>query len=214
MTGGTGWTVLVPLRDLGGGKTRLSPFLSPAERRALTAYAAAAVVSACKRADEVARVVLVTGSAEASSWAGAAGVLAWPEPKGTLGLAAAMQAAVAAHSNADSLIAMVMGDLPLADAGSIARCLRRADARPVTLVPSRSGAGTNMLALTGGAQIALSLGAPDSLAQHRRAAQAAGLRYQTVRAAPLALDVDDAGDLRLLAQVPVARRSLAFLARF
>lgn len=214
MTGGLGWTVLVPLRDLGGGKTRLSPNLSSAERRELTAYAAAAVVTACKEADSVARVVLVTGSSEASDWAAAAGVLAWSEPKGTLGLAAAMQAAVAAHTHAQSRIAVVMGDLPLANTKAISRCLRRADARPVTLVPSRSGAGTNMLAFTGGAQFALALGAPDSLAQHRRAARAAGLRFQTVALGPLALDVDDADDLRLLAQVPAARQSLAFLARF
>ena len=125
-----------------------------------------------------------------------------------------MQAAVAAHSNAKSRVAVVMGDLPLANTAAISRCLRRADARPVTLVPSRSGAGTNMLAFTGGAQIALALGAPDSLAQHRRAAQAAALRFQTVASGPLALDVDDADDLRLLAQVPAARRSLAFLGRF
>lgn len=214
MTGGSGWTVLVPLRDLGGGKTRLSPCLLSAERRELTAYAAAAVVTACKEADSVARVVLVTGSGEASDWAAAAGVLAWSEPKGTLGLAAAMQAAVAAHSHAQSRIAVVMGDLPLASPEAISRCLRRADARPVTLVPSRSGAGTNMLVFTGGAQLALALGAPDSLAQHRRAARAAGLRFQTVASGPLALDVDDVDDLRLLAQVPAARQSLAFLGRF
>lgn len=214
MTGGTGWTVLVPLRDLGGGKTRLSPWLSSAERRELTAHAAAAVVSACKQSDEVDRIVVVTGSAEASDWAADAGVIAWPEPPGRLGLAGAMEAAVAAHANAQSRIAVVMGDLPLANAAAISRCLRRADTRPVTLVPSRSGAGTNMLAFTGGAQLALALGAPDSLAQHRRAARAAGLRFQTVPSAPLALDVDDADDLRLLAGVAAARRSLAFLARF
>ncbi len=214
MTGGPGWTVLVPLRDLGGGKTRLSPCLSSAERRELTAYAAAAVVSACKQTQEVERIVVVTGSGKAANWAADAGVLAWSEPKGTLGLAAAMQAAVAAHSYAQSRIAVVMGDLPLASPEAISRCLRRADARPVTLVPSRSGAGTNMLALTGGAQLALALGAPDSLAQHRRAARAAGLRFQTVALGPLALDVDDADDLRLLAQVPAARQSLAFLGRF
>lgn len=214
MTGGSGWTVLVPLRDLGGGKTRLSHCLSPAERRELTRYAAAAVVSACQQTDEVVRIVVVTGSAEASEWAADAGVLAWPEPPGRVGLVGVMEAAVAAHANAQSRIAVVMGDLPLANTAAISRCLCRADARPVTLVPSRSGAGTNMLAFTGGAQIALALGAPDSLAQHRRAARAAGLRFQTVASAPLALDVDDADDLRLLAQVPAARRSLAFLGRF
>ena len=214
MTGGSGWTVLVPLRDLGGGKTRLSPWLSPEERRELTRYAAAAVVSACKQSDEVDRIVVVTGSAEASDWAADAGVIAWPEPPGRLGLAGAMEAAVSAHSHAQSRIAVVMGDLPLANSAAISRCLRRADTRPVTLVPSRSGAGTNMLAFTGGAQLALALGAPDSLAQHRRAARAAGLRFQTVSSARLALDVDDADDLRLLARVAAARRSLAFLARF
>lgn len=214
MTGGTGWTILVPLRDLGGGKTRLSHCLSPAERRELTAFAATAVVSACKKAPAVERIVLVTGSAEASQWAAAAGVLAWPEPGGTRGLAAAMESAVAAHTHPGSRIAMVMGDLPLATAAAISRCLRRAEARPVTLVPNRTGTGTNMLAFTGGAHIALALGAPDSLARHRRAAQAASLRFQTVASSPLALDVDDAEDLRLLARVAVVRASLGLLGRF
>jgi 2-phospho-L-lactate guanylyltransferase len=214
MTGGLGWTVLLPLRDLGGGKTRLSEGLSPDERKELTRYAVAAVVSACKQTQAVERIVVVTGSAEASQWAAAAGVSAWPEPAGRLGLIGVMEAAVAAHSNPGSRIAVLMGDLPLASAAAIARCLRHADARPVTLVPSRSGAGTNMLAFTAGAQMPLALGAPDSLARHRRAAAECGLRYQTVKAAPLALDVDDVDDLRLLARVPAARRSLAFLARF
>jgi len=214
MTGGLGWTVLVPLRDLGGGKTRLSEWLSPDERRELTRYAMAAVVAACKQTPAVERIVVVTGSAEASHWAVDAGVTSWPEPAGRLGLIGVMEAAVAAHSNTQSRIAVLMGDLPLASNAAIARCLRHADARPVTLVPSRSGDGTNMLAFTGGAQMPLALGAPNSLAQHRRAAQEAGLRFQTVASAPLALDVDDADDLRLLARVAAARRSLAFLARF
>ena len=214
MTGGLGWTVLVPLRDLGGGKTRLSEWLSPDERRELTRYAMAAVVAACKQTQEVERIVVVTGSAEASHWAADAGVTSWPEPAGRLGLIGVMEAALAAHSDPLRRIAVLMGDLPLASNAAIARCLRHADARPVTLVPSRSGAGTNMLAFTAGAQMPLALGAPNSLAQHRRAAQEAGLRFQTVASAPLALDVDDADDLRLLARVAAARRSLAFLGRF
>jgi len=214
MTGGSGWTVLVPLRDLGGGKTRLSEWLSPGERREITRYAMASVVAACKQTQAVERIVVVTGSVEASKWAADAGVVAWPEPAGRLGLVGVMEAALAANSNAQSRIALLMGDLPLASNAAISRCLRHADARPVTMVPSRSGAGTNMLAFTGGAQMPLALGAPDSLAQHRRAAREAGLRYQTVNSSPLALDVDEADDLRLLARVPAARRSLAFLGRF
>ena len=208
------WTVLVPLRDLGGGKTRLAGVLSAAERRALTCFAAGAVVSACRTAPSVARVVVVSGSDEASDWARSVGAEGWRQPAEVSGLSRAMEAALSAHSATGQGVALVMGDLPLASTAGVERCLLRAAASPVTLVPSRSGAGTNLLAFAQGGTIELSLGAADSLVRHRLAARRAGLRVQTVRAATLALDVDEAADLTLLARSPAARAALPFLARF
>lgn len=107
-----------------------------------------------------------------------------------------------------------MGDLPRATAPALQRCLERSSGSGLTLVPSRMGTGTNLLAFPQGALIALSLGAADSLSRHRLAARQAGLTVRTVRSAPLALDVDEAEDLALLARIPAAVAALPFLARF
>lgn len=214
MKTGSRWTVLIPLRDLGGGKTRLSASLSPDERRALTLFAVTAVVRACQQAHRVTRVVVVSGSDEASAWALGVGAEAWRQPASAKGLSNAMAAAMAAAVAPHESVALVMGDLPLATPVAIDRCLTGAERSQVTLVPSRSGAGTNLLALSPGARIELSLGATDSLARHRAAARGAKLRYQSVPAAALALDVDDATDLAMLAKRGAAREALPFLRRF
>lgn len=208
-----GWTALIPLRDLSGGKTRLAAKLGAAERRALTEFAAEAVVQSCLGAPSVARTVVVTASPAVAAWAKTQGAAVWEEPAGCSGLAPAMQAAAAAFASGPGGVVMLMGDLPLLRAGALERWLARAAATEAAFAPSAAGSGTNLLTLAPGCAMELSFGATDSLARHRRSARAAGLRYRTIACPGAALDVDEPADLERLSRSPAVRTALPFLGR-
>lgn len=205
------WTALVPLRDLSGGKTRLGSVLGPAERRAVTEYAAQAVVQSCLGAPSVARTVVVTGSSAVAAWATKQGAEFWEEPAGCSGLAPAMQSAAAAFASARGGVVMLMGDLPLLRVAGLEQWLARAMEMEAAFAPSAARTGTNLLALAPGCAMELSFGAPDSLARHRRSARAAGLRYRTIACSGAALDIDEPGDIARLARSPSVRAALPFL---
>lgn len=209
----SGWTALVALRDLSGGKTRLAATLGPSERRALTEFAATAVVRSCVGAQAVAETFVVTGSEAVARWAVGVGAGVWREPAGVAGLAPVMQAAAAHFASPARNLVLLMGDLPLLQPADLDRWLRRASETEVALAPSRSGEGTNLLALRAGCTMSLSFGRPHSLALHRSAARAARLRYRTLPCSAAALDVDEPADLALLATQPAACQALHFLNR-
>jgi 2-phospho-L-lactate guanylyltransferase len=86
----------------------------------------------------------------------------------------------------------VAADLPLASAAGLERVLAAAGA-PVAVVPSHDGGGTNVLAWRDPASFAPSFG-PDSAGRHLAVPGAV-----RVDEPGLALDVDTAEDLRLVA---------------
>ena len=87
---------------------------------------------------------------------------------------------------------VVAADLPLASAAGLERVLAAARA-PVAVVPSHDGGGTNVLAWRDPASFAPSFG-PGCAARHLAVPGAV-----RVDEPGLALDVDTAGDLRLVA---------------
>jgi 2-phospho-L-lactate/phosphoenolpyruvate guanylyltransferase len=100
-------------------------------------------------------------------------------------------AAAAAAANGSALL-VVAADLPLASAAGLERVLAAATA-PVAVVPSHDGGGTNVLAWRDPASFAPSFG-PASAARHLAVPGAV-----RVDEPGLALDVDTAADLRLVA---------------
>ena len=94
-----------------------------------------------------------------------------------------------------SALLVVAADLPLASAAGLERVLAAAGA-PVAVVPSHDGGGTNVLAWRDPASFAPSFG-PDSAARHLAVPGAV-----RVDEPGLALDVDTADDLRLVAGLP------------
>ena len=87
---------------------------------------------------------------------------------------------------------MVAADLPLASAAGLGTVLAAAGA-PVAVVPSHDGGGTNVLAWRDPGSFRPSFG-PDSAARHLAVPGAV-----RVEEPGLALDVDTADDLRLVA---------------
>lgn len=187
----------VPVKDFVNAKTRLRRALSPAERAAL----ARAMLRDVLRALQTARlnaVWVVTGDEEVAATAEAFGarVLREPSARGHTGAVALAQA----HLTRDSdIFVTVPGDVPCVTAGEIDELVANIGARrpAAVLVPSRSGLGTNGVALAPPAALPLRFGEP-SFETHLRAAQEAGLAPRVTHLPGLALDIDTPDDLRTL----------------
>lgn len=188
----------VPVKDLANVKQRLLPALGGTERAALARAMLRDVLAAAAGADlDVVWVVTHDAEVMALARAHGAAVLAEGENAGHTAAVARAQAR-AAELGARGFLT-VPGDVPCVTAAEI-RALAEAAAGPgpaVALVPSRSGLGTNGVALRPPRAMPLTFGEP-SFENHVLAARARGLAPRTLSLPGLALDVDDVDDLRAL----------------
>ncbi len=176
--------VVIPLRSLDEGKTRLDPALSTAERRALIVLMATQVVDAAHQLP----VWIVHQSPEVAAFAEdhGASAVAVPEP----GLDHAVREGIrhAAAAGCRHVI-IAHADLPSAK-----------DLRPaavegaITIVTDRHGTGTNVLSLPTDLPFDFSFG-EGSARRHLIAARQTGCRTFLVDAPDLAFDVDELEDL-------------------
>ena len=183
---------LVPLKALAQAKGRLAPLLAPLQRRLLAIAMFEDVVAALQAVPALDAPVVVSPDREVWRRADAMGCRVVEEPPGTHDLNGALATAAAALRGRDPLL-VVAADLPLASAAGLERVLEAAQA-PVAVVPSHGGDGTNVLAWRDPASFAPSFG-PDSAARHLTVPGAV-----RVDEPGLALDVDTADDLRLVAE--------------
>jgi 2-phospho-L-lactate/phosphoenolpyruvate guanylyltransferase len=181
---------LVPVKALAEAKGRLAPEVGPLQRRLLAIAMFEDVVAALQAVAGLERPVVVSPDREVWRRADAMGCRVVEEPPGAGDLNGAL-AAAAATTNGSGLL-VVAADLPLASAAGLERVLAAATA-PVAVVPSHDGGGTNVLAWRDPASFAPSFG-PASAARHLAVPGAV-----RVDEPGLALDVDTAGDLRLVA---------------
>jgi len=190
----------VPVKDLVNAKQRLVPALEPTERREL-ARALLSDVLAALRAARLDGVWVVTRDPEVVGLAAAFGA----EPLASLGpvensshtSAVAFAQAEAARRGARVFLT-VPGDVPCVTADEIrALAAAVADGAPA-FAPSRSGFGTNGVALTPPDTMPLKFGEP-SFQNHLAAARALGLEPRVTVLPGLALDVDAPEDVAALA---------------
>ena len=181
---------LVPVKALAEAKGRLAPEVGPLQRRLLAIAMFEDVVAALQAVAGLDRPVVVSPDREVWRRADAMGCRVVEEPPGIGDLNGAL-AAAAATANGSGLL-VVAADLPLASAAGLERVLAAATA-PVAVVPSHDGGGTNVLAWRDPASFAPSFG-PASAARHLAVPGAV-----RVDEPGLALDVDTADDLRLVA---------------
>lgn len=150
MNGGT--VVLVPIRSLTGGKTRLASALTPDARATLTRRMLARVVDAAIESGTVETVLVISPDPAALDLAAALDprVVAVPQDPDVSGLNGAIeQGRIWATTHRAGSYLVLFGDLPLLDADDVKNLVRR-DA-PVVIAPDRHGAGTNALLLRLGA---------------------------------------------------------------
>lgn len=206
--------VAVPVKDLANAKQRLVGVLEPAERTELAQAMLRDVLKALTAA-RLDGVWVVTRDAGVTAIARQLGgeVLSEAENHGHTAAVALAQAT--AERRGVHAFLTVPGDVPCVSPGEIEALAEVAAERApaAVLVPSRSGLGTNGVALTPPAAMPLTFGEP-SFENHLSAARRRGLRPRVLSLPGLSLDIDSADDLRALLGEGAATESGRLLARW
>lgn len=211
--------VAVPVKELVLAKHRLRAVLGPARRRVLMRTMLHDVLAQVTRLPD-ARVRVVTRDPGVRAVARAfPGVEVEPEGVRRGHTAAVRRAQRRAAREGARLFLTLPADVPCVTAAEVARVIRsaaRLSARgnpAAVFVPSRSGRGTNAAALVPPDALRLRFGEP-SLQRHLAQARGAGVRTRVLRLPGLALDVDEPGDLPVVASRGPATATARLLARW
>lgn len=196
--------LIVPVKPLAQGKSRLSPLLSAADRHRLARDLLVHTLAAAVDVDGLAGVLVISRDEEALTLARAAGVKVLAEdanlagtgddPEDPLNRALGQARDVVVSQGADAVL-ILPADLPLLSAEEIRRVARLAADRARGMVIAASGdGGTNALLIRPPDAIDFAYG-PGSFQAHIRNAQAADLPVEIVESAALSLDLDSPDDL-------------------
>jgi 2-phospho-L-lactate guanylyltransferase len=194
-----GLVAVVPVKDLRGTKSRLSPILDPCGRAGLTLYMMGRVVSRLREAG-VGRVYVVSPDRLVLRMAAESG--ATPLRQESRGLNPALEEGRrrAIREGASALL-VLPADLPLVEAEDLRAFLDAAGERgegPLALIsPDATRDGTNALLLRPPDAIPFAFG-PGSFDEHVRAARRRGLRVEVCERPHLAFDLDTKEDFSSL----------------
>lgn len=190
--------VVVPVRPLAEGKSRLAPVLDADARRRLNERFLLSTLDLAKAVVGPARVLVVSRCADALALARAAGVATLRE-LGAGGLNAALrQGAVHLARRGATALMVLPVDLPLARPADLEALIRLSGRRPgVVIAGDRADTGTNALVVRPPRGIRFRFG-PHSRAAHLREARRQGLRAVLVSRPALAFDVDTPADYAAL----------------
>jgi 2-phospho-L-lactate guanylyltransferase len=189
---------IVPVKDLGETKSRLSPFINPEERRVLTLVMLSHVLTTLREAPGVEQVGVVSPSPRVLFMA--EDVYASPLPQESRGLNNALEEGRdwALSEGASSLL-VLPADLPYLSTSDICMLLnlRREDNRAAVISPDKVREGTNALLIRPPDALPFAFG-PGSYEAHLRAAEERGLAIATYENASIVSDVDTYEDLKPL----------------
>lgn len=194
-------SIVIPIRSLADGKTRLAPVLDPAARSALTREMLERVVRAALASVSYAGVVMISPDEAALVEVGridSAIRLLYQDPARP-GLNPALdQAAAFVRAGGGSTVLILPADLPLVSSADIDNLMRR-DA-PVVVAPDRHGTGTNALLVrldAFGEPFQFQFG-EGSYAKHRDEAHRLGVDAVTAISLGTSFDLDTPADLEEL----------------
>lgn len=195
--------LIVPVKPLALGKSRLAPLLSHEERTALTRALLLQTLQIVSTVEHLKGLIAVSRDKNVLKLAqqyGATTLLETPapvaahiDPESTLNHALHQARALAVTQGADAIL-VLPADLPLLTVPDIEDLIQVAaqHERCVVLAGSDDG-GTNALLMRPPHAIDFAYG-PNSLQRHESCATAAGLSVYTVNSAALALDLDSPED--------------------
>lgn len=184
-----GFHLLVPVKRLAIGKSRLAATLSPVERADLILAMLDNVLSAASKASEVKAVSVVTADPRIRRRARGAGLGVIGDAAGSLN--GALGAAVAGL--ADDAIAIVHADLPWLRAEAVDRLLAVVGGHGFAIAADQHGKGTSAMAWRGPVPPRLAFGA-GSLPAHLDGAKASGLPCRAILSDPAFHDLDIPAD--------------------
>ena len=194
---------VVPVKDLGDAKQRLSALLGPPERQALYRAMLTDVLHALAAARGLREVLVVTRDAAAIELAQRLGMTVLSEPSNDGHTAASNRGASALAARGAPGMLQIPGDLPLLESDDIDFLIAAHRAAPaVTIAPSRDRRGSNAVASSPPDLLPLRFG-EDSFYPHMDRARALGVEPQIVERDGFAFDVDTPDDL--LAVLPHLR---------
>ena len=188
--------VAVPVKDLTHAKQRLTRVLTPDERGELARAMLRDVLRALAGA-HVDRVWVVTRDAAAAAIARELGAEPLPEAENRGHTAAVALAQAEATRRGARGFLTVPGDVPCVTADELGQIIEGVREGAPVFVPSRSGLGTNGVALAPPDAMPLTFGEP-SFARHLATARQRGLAPRVLSLPGLGLDVDAPEDLSAL----------------
>lgn len=203
-------TIVVPIRSLDDGKTRLAPVLDAAERASLIQTMLDRVVRAALGTVSRAHVLVISLDPAALAEVtridpSIRTIVQHPDQPGLN--PALEQAAAAVRADGGSTILVLPADLPLITSTDIDNLLRR-DA-PVVIAPDRHGLGTNALMVrldAFGEPFVFRFG-EGSFAKHHDEAHRLGVDAATAIAPGLSFDLDTPEDLARFDSTGVSPRA-------
>lgn len=187
-------TAIVPVKRFGAAKQRLADVLEPADRARFAAAMVADVLEAIGAAEEVERVLVVSGEPKMAEVASGAGVELISDPLDRGHSEAALLGIAAALAAGAECVALLPGDCPLLDPAELDQALRGITSGSVSVIPDRHGSGTNGLLLSPPDAIEPAFG-PGSRERHLRSGRERGWEARVLELPSLALDLDDGSDL-------------------
>ncbi|MGZ4788869.1 MAG: 2-phospho-L-lactate guanylyltransferase [Terriglobales bacterium] len=203
--------ILVPIKDLSGAKSRLSPMLSPEERTQLARAMAEDVFDALAPFASNPGVAVVSGDMWASRQAKLRKfTIIVDDVQG--GETAAIELATAfCLNNGNDFSVVFPADIPLLSSEEVRAVLAAVPTRGCVVVPAGDGRGTNGILRRPADLIPLRFG-NDSLLPHLAAARATGDEVIILTNLPgIAIDVDGPHDLAILLAQPVRSRAQSLL---
>jgi len=201
---------ILPVKNFGAAKQRLSHFLGQGSREALAQAMFSDVLAALRRVKGLDAIAVITDDARAESAARGGRVVVLRD-RDESGQSDATQIGIAhALETQFERVLLVPGDTPLLDPLEVDGLLTRATADDLdgVIVPDRGGTGTNALLLRPADVFAPSFG-PGSLERHIDAASRAGINFRVDRVRSLMHDVDTPDDLADLGVLLDERRGVA-----
>lgn len=191
--GGPTWALL-PIKDFGRAKSRLSSVLGHAEREALARRLCAHILTELGRCAELDGVLVLSDSHEVLQVAqqhGVHGELQLARLPADSALGAIVDDGLVRLQRRGVAAALVaMSDLPLATSEDFSRVLTLLQDHDWVIAPDLREQNTNALALRLGTPIATAFGSGDSFRRHRETAESLGHRLAIHRAPGLGFDVD------------------------
>lgn len=189
--------LIVPVKSLSGGKSRLADVLGPTQRRLLNRRFLDHVLAAAAEFPGADSTVVVSGDAEALE-VGRARNMAVIEEAGDDGLNAALtQARTAMMIQGERDLLIVPADLPAVSADDLRAMCRP----PIAIAPDEAATGTNALFVAKGQSLDFHFG-EGSFSRHCEEARAGGLDPVIVNRPGLAIDIDTPEDYARLIATP------------